>query len=302
MAAPEDVSAAATRWRLVRIALGYGIALAAIVFTLQRLDLAAADLWLPASSLGRWSVAGAFALFTLHALMNAMAFGYLLRSFEPRSSLTATAASWSASVLAKYVPGGVWQIVGRGVLLHRMGITPGVSMRSGLVEQALSLAGCLAVFLLASRFTGQGPYAGFWMAGLMLLLATFLVPRSLLKQLGIGHRGPYSVSAAIYLAALVPYGAAYLLVVAPASSLPFVQGLFEGTVAGVLAVFAPGGLGIRESWVVLNQTQAAGQSVLASMVFARFIIVASEVIVCLAGTAWLSMTAGSRPGQPGHSP
>jgi len=280
------------RWHLARIAVGYGIALAAIYFTMRRVELTTPDFLIAISSHWRWSTLVALTLFTLHTLMNAFAFGCLLRSFAPGSYMVSNAAAWGASVLAKYVPGGVWQIVGRGVLLHRQGITPRATLWSALIEQLLSLAGCVAVILLVSRITLEGTYAGAWVGGWAVLLFIFAAPASLLKCIGAVHRRPYLASAILYITALAPYAAAYALVVEPEVLGRFIQGLFEGTIAGVLALFAPGGLGIRESWVALGQPDENVKLMLASMIFARILILTSEILISLGGMAWLRRASG----------
>ena len=87
--------------RRLRVVLGYFIAVAAVYFTVRRLDLPLAALWPSARGLWRWELLAALALFTLHGAMNAVAFGYLLRSFAPASSVRESAAesgrSWVAA-------------------------------------------------------------------------------------------------------------------------------------------------------------------------------------------------------------
>ena len=157
---------------------------------------------------------------------------------------------------------------------------------TAILEQAISLAACVAVVLVASRMTSQGPGASLWLGGPAILAIMLALPWFLPRSAGLVGGRAYVTAAATYVSALAPYAAASLLLVS------FVQGLFEGTVAGVLALFAPGGLGVRESWVVFDQVGAGGKQMLGMLVLARLLILASEVLLTLAA---LGMTGRFSP-------
>lgn len=279
------MNAGGHRWRRLRLVLGYGIAAAAVYFTIARFEISLAELWHSVSAQHGGIAAASLALFTLHGAMNAAAFGYLLRSFGAVSSVAANASAWGGSVLAKYIPGGVWQVIGRGVILQRQGVSPRAILWSSLLEQLISLLACAAVVLIVSRIDG-GVYAGAWLAGLVVLLLVLLPPWLLPSAAGLSRTRVYIVAAGLYIVALAPYAAAYLLLVSPASPASFIQGLFEGTIAGVLAILAPGGLGVRESWVVISQVDQGGRGMLGALLLARALIVLSEIALTLASLAY----------------
>lgn len=264
-------------WRRLRLVVGYGIAVAAVYFTVRRLDLSASDLWLSISAQKGWSLLAVLFLFLLHGAMNAVAFGWLLRSFGANSSIATSASAWGVSVLAKYIPGGIWQVVGRGVVLHRQGVASLVMLRVSILEQVISLTACVAVMLVASRISGGGIYLAAWSLGPVMLLIAISLPWWVSRSLGILRARAYVFATMIYVLALAPYAAAYLLLVLPGNRAGFVQHLFEGTVAGILALFAPGGLGVRESWVAISEVEADGGQVLAALILARVLIIISEV-------------------------
>jgi hypothetical protein len=117
------------------------------------------------------------------------------------------------------------------------------------------------------------------------------VPWWLSHHAGPIQARPYLASAALYVIALTPYAAAYVLLVGPNSLLGFVQSLFEGTVAGVLALLAPGGLGVRESWVAISQVEDGGKEMLGTLILARVLIIASEIAISFTAMAWPGWTA-----------
>lgn len=278
-------------WRQARMALGYGIAAAAIYFTVRRLNLSPSEIWHSISALNGWRAFLVMMVFLAHGAINAVAFGILLKSFGARTSILAGASSWAASVLAKYIPGGVWQIVGRGVMLHRQGVSPKVMFWSSILEQLISVGGCIAFVLLASRISGVGVYREAWWVGIAILAAVFSLPWWAPASAGIMQSRAYVAAAGFYVLALVPYGVAYILLVSPDDLSGFIQGLFEGTVAGILALFAPGGIGVRESWVAMAQAGVEGGKIFGVLILARLLIMASEVALTLLAMAYQKVHA-----------
>jgi uncharacterized membrane protein YbhN (UPF0104 family) len=114
-------------------------------------------------------------------------------------------------------------------------------------------------------------------AGLLLGGGWWLSRRILLRP------ACWLAALACYAMAMLPYAGAYLVLVEPAEPLRFIQALFAGTVAGVLAVLVPGGLGVRESVVAAWSGQDAAETVLAGVVAARALILAAEALASLGG-------------------
>src|SRR6185312_488319 len=172
------------------------------------------------------------------------------------------------SMLAKYVPGGVWTPAARAVALRRSaGVTdtPTV-LASILVEAALSAISGVIVFVISLAWV-RGVHTPLpLLIAFALLLAALLHPRvfkrisnRLLKPFGAHDLEPLPFRTTLallvfYCATWVLGGLAlYLLIRSlgadPAwSTLPFLGGTSAiGAIVAVLVVFVPSGLGVREA-------------------------------------------------------
>jgi glycosyltransferase 2 family protein len=172
------------------------------------------------------------------------------------------------SMLAKYLPGGVWTPAARTVALRRAGgvtDTPTV-LASILVEAGLSAIAGVIVFIVSLAWV-RGVDAPLWaLVGFGLLLASALHPRvfrplssKLLRPFGADAIDPLpfplTIVILLYYCAtwLVAGLAVYFLLRSLGSdpglaSIPFLGGVSAvGAIVTVLAVFLPSGLGAREA-------------------------------------------------------
>lgn len=259
--------------------LGYAIAAAAIFYAWDRAGLDASRFVRTLSELEPSAVLLSLGLFLVHGAMNAVAYGCLLSAATGRALVPEGARAWAASVLAKYVPGGVWQALGRIGWLEASSVPVKTVVSTSVYEQAISLAACLALAGAAALVGGGYALSLFVLSGAVVTVLAFL-------RRGPGSAGPYAFlrASALYTAALGPYFVAYAVLVRPEATAGFLLDLMLGTVAGVLALFAPGGLGVREAWMSFQQVQAGGD-LLAVLVFARGLIVVSEVLLFIGALA-----------------
>ena len=206
--------------------------------------------------------------------------------------------------LGKYVPGGIWPVLGRGELLRKRGAVPGsvayASVALSLV--ALYLAAMLvAVALLPFGLAGDDdPGPALWL--LLLLPAGLLAlhPRPLRLAVSVLEglaRRPLDVTLPRWPDAVrlvVSYTPAWALIAAATFSVA--RGLDPGAepgrvalaavvswIAGFLAVPAPGGIGVREAVF----TAAAGLDPgvgAATAVVARVVFMAVDAIGAAAGS------------------
>lgn len=222
----------------------------------------------------RWSTfllaAGMFAVFLF--AFRALAWRQILIGFGHRVPPAPAVRIWSTSELARYLPGVIWQVVGRVYLVKPYGVRGSVCSASQILELAIFLLANLLVAVACLVWLGiknmDGP-ARLWMSvamGLVPVLIFLLHPKVLfriingvLRRLGKPPIEPrmgfatltglllWSVagllwqSLAIWLIVEEPLGGLQLAkwwVVAGAYCLAWV--------AGFLAVWAPGGLGVRE--------------------------------------------------------
>jgi glycosyltransferase 2 family protein len=175
---------------------------------------------------------------------------------------------WFAAGLAKYIPGTVWQFVGWFYLAQREGVSTIAAGTSIVLTQALS---ALAGVLLAAGAFMAGGASGDLIRELLLLFAVLglgvivLQPRIVFGLLNWGlarvGRQPIDINlsfrdlASIFIFYLLSYslwGLALFLFtnsMAPVawSRFPPFLGVFPAAYAlGLVAPFAPAGLGVRE--------------------------------------------------------
>jgi Lysylphosphatidylglycerol synthase TM region len=208
---------------------------------------------------------------------------------------------WFLASLGKYIPGKVWAVAGAAVLARRAGVDPSAAVAGAMVLQALALAsGAVAVALTAREAVpALGPAAvpiamallAVSAAGLALLSSqplldriSRLLPSSLPRIRAVGI-GVLTVAFAANLLAWALYGLALLLLargVLPevGLSLPKAIGVFTCSyLAGFIALFAPGGLGPRESVFLLMLSSDIGLKPAAGLALAsRLLLTGTEVL------------------------
>lgn len=173
------------------------------------------------------------------------------------------------SQLGKYIPGSVWQYAGRVGLARNRGVTVQRAFVSIAAEIAYS---ALAAATAASLLLGYGVAAGVFL-GLAGLVAGTLLLRGrltglLARDVGSTRAALGAAPAAIvlYLVVWGLYGTAFwttgrALFAIPVSDLPYYTGVFAlGWLAGLVAVFAPGGIGVREAVFVGLLSGRLGQA------------------------------------------
>jgi uncharacterized membrane protein YbhN (UPF0104 family) len=172
------------------------------------------------------------------------------------------------SMLAKYLPGGVWTPAARAVALRRYGgvtDTPTV-LASILVEAALSAISGVIVFVLSLAWVRDVKAPLLPLVGFAVLLAALLHPRifrplfnKVLKPFGAHNIEPLPFPLTIglllfYCGTWVIGGFAVYFMLRSLgaevglATIPFLGGVSAiGAIVAVLAVFAPSGLGAREA-------------------------------------------------------
>jgi hypothetical protein len=182
---------------------------------------------------------------------------------------------WFASLVARYAPGGIWQGAVRATGDRRGGDRVRDALLRYVAEQALlcCTAAVLAIVLLAFR---PLPVPGL-AAGLAALAAAAVLAPRWLSRFGAPWPWPATAVAWAFGAhALMALGfAAFATAWTPAEAVDILRdarGFLIAALAGMLAVFVPAGLGVREgvlAWLLAPQLGvAAGVAVaLAARVF-----------------------------------
>jgi len=219
-----------------------------------------------------WLVLSAVVVWLMYALL-ILAWRTMLAGWGQRLDGWTAARIWTVSSLGKYIPGKVWAVAGMALMAQRAGIAPWAATGSAVVLQVLAIGTGAAVAGLTGRAAieaahpGAAPILGLLVAGAVAGVALLLWPPFLRRLLQVAAPDAQAAGApaaaglvlgiVANLVAWVGYGAALWLLAR--GLLPDV-GLEPGLavavftasyLAGFLALFAPGGLGVREGLFIL---------------------------------------------------
>jgi glycosyltransferase 2 family protein len=206
--------------------------------------------------------------------------------------------------LAKYLPGSVWQFVWRAGFYRQGGLGMAEYTRAILLESLWLISSALYVGLLALIiYYVEWPLVSsvlvlllLWVA--LLPLVNRLVFRRVLRSLLL--RAPL-----VQLAIWLIFGAGFWLLLPEGDglSLPLVIGAFGiGWAVGYVAIFAPGGIGVREIvMAAILMPVAPAEQVIVYATVHRFLWLIVEVISAAFSRLFLH-TADPRPQELASSP
>jgi uncharacterized membrane protein YbhN (UPF0104 family) len=212
---------------------------------------------------------------------------------------------WFYSNLGRYLPGKVWQFLGMVYMLEKRGVPKRNSISTAILAQSFSvISGMLIAFVflgadLYSQFLSKNP-------GLVVVLAAFVIfiliivcyPKLLGKiintGLGILKREKISLDITskdviIYILAYsvswLLFGLAFLVFIKAMAQASF--GMYPGITGafafafniGFLALFVPGGIGVREGILV----------VLLSSMFPSFFPLPVATLISLLARLWATV-------------
>jgi len=228
----------------------------------------------------------------------------ILADWDIHLSYPAALRAEMVSMLAKYIPGGVWTPAARVVAARRAGVTDGALVTASMVIEAgtSALAGVLVFVVSLAWVKGvDAPIAPLFAFG--LVVAVLLHPRvfrplasKVLKRLGYHELPP--LRGATLLILLVFYSGTWIvggtglwLLLRSVGSHPsattivFLGGVGAiGAIVAVLAFFAPSGLGPREaSMYGLILAVAGPGAALGATVLNRVAITLVEVLLLVVG-------------------
>jgi glycosyltransferase 2 family protein len=208
---------------------------------------------------------------------------------------------WFLASLGKYVPGKVWAVAGAAVLARRAGVDPSAAVAGALVLQALALGSGAVVVAFTARQAFQSAGQGMLPIAVAVLLVCIigigvLASQPLLNRLSrllpnslppLRAVQPFMLGLAFAanVTAWTAYGAALVLLtwgVLPDVRLDWAQaiGVFTCSyLVGFIALFAPGGLGPRESVFLLMLAGDIGLKPAAGLALAsRLLLTGTEVL------------------------
>lgn len=246
------------------------------------------------------ALVGSLALAAAGTVAGAVIWLAILDALGVRPRLRWTALFFQAQ-LGKYIPGSVWQYAGRAAVARANGIPVrpvGISLPVEFAASAVA-AGSMAGFLL-----------GWWGVAIVTAVAIVLIATE-------RHRTFHRPSAFATVRATLLYLPIWLLlggsfwlcarglVAVPARDLALYVGAFAvAWLAGLLAVYAPGGLGVREAVLVaLLSSRLGSADALVVAATSRLILILVDVLLAVVATASLRRSR-ARPdvAGPGQGP
>jgi hypothetical protein len=288
-------------WRILQAAAGL-VVLYFIVrqfaanwneITSTRLEWQIQPLYLAASAVLTWVMYG-FLMLTWHR--------FLLDWNQPITRWTA-GRIWSVSSLGKYIPGKIWAIAGMALMAQRAGVAPWAATTSAILLQGLAVGSGVIIVGVTGTTGLETSYPWIRVALVVLAVAsaigvTVLISpvfsRSLLRRFAPDREvsAPRALTiilgVAANLAAWIGYGVAFWLLargIMPDLHLPIraAIGAFTASyLAGLLALLMPGGLVIREGFMVLMLQSVVGFAPATALAVAsRLMLTLTEVGVAI---------------------
>ena len=287
-----------------------GLQIAALAVILLILGFAVKDAW--SEALPRIREADLSDLVWAHVWLTAyylafvIGWVWILRSLEIRLSYPVALQAEMVSMLAKYIPGGVWTAASRVVAVRRAGVHDNSQILGSIaLEAGLSAVAGVLVFVVSLTVVESVDAPTWPLVGFALLLCTLLHPR-IFTRLGTFLFRPFGgtpVRALPWRTALGLLGfysftwllggmSVYFMLRsvgdAELSEVPYLGGAAcVGAIVAVLFVFAPSGLGVREGamYGLLLAIEPRGVA-LATVAINRVAITVVEAILLLGAGVW----------------
>lgn len=219
-----------------------------------------------------WLVLSAVVVWLMYGLLIA-AWRNMLTGWGKDLDFWSAARIWTVSSLGKYLPGKVWAVAGMAVMAQRAGVGAGPATASAIILQVLAIGTGAAVAALTGWRALQSAYPGAE-AGLIVLLLIPLLAVAILLRPDTVRRVVRMAAPDVTLALTPPAGAVAFGIVANTVAwlgygtalwllargllpgvglgvLPAIAVFTASYLAGFLALFAPGGIGVREGVFIL---------------------------------------------------
>ena len=228
----------------------------------------------------------------------------ILSDWGHRISYPAALRAEMVSMLAKYVPGGVWTPAARVVAARRAGITDGALVTiSMLIEAGISAVAGVVVFVVSLIWVDQVDAPIWPLIAFAAVVGVLLHPRvfcrlasRVLRRFGQGEMPPLRASTMGFLLVFYSFtwvvgGAALWFLVRAVGGDPEIDSIVflggvgaVGAIVAVISVFAPSGLGPREASMYGLMLAVVGQGeALGATVLNRVAITVVEVLLLIVG-------------------
>jgi hypothetical protein len=219
-----------------------------------------------------WLILSAAVVWLMYALLIA-AWRIMLSGWGRGLDFWSAARIWTVSSLGKYLPGKVWAVAGMAVMAQRAGVGAGPATGSAVILQVLAIGTGAAVAALTGWSSLRSAYPGAEGGLAVLLVASVAavvvllrpetvrrIVRIALPEATVSSTPPVGAvgfGIAANTIAWLGYGVALWLLArgllpgAGLGLLPAIAVFTASYLAGFLALFAPGGIGVREGVFIL---------------------------------------------------
>lgn len=292
--------------------LGLIIAVAAVALCVRTLVVDWSEVSSALRNADPRSIAAGAACGALGLVFLALLWHQCLRTFGSPTRFGPTLAWFFAGELGKYLPGGIWPVVGRGELAHRGGVDRPAAYATTLLSAGLMCLGgaiSCAVFWPFISLDGRPPGLELLMLTIIpigLILVHPVVFGPILNMLRKVSKGRIALQAPAWSAMIrlvlisVPTwlligGAAALVTTGLGYQHQPAQVAFAAVAAwivGFLAIPVPAGAGVRELVFVLLCGLTAGPATAVAAV-GRLIFVAIDAFGGIGALLWLRTTGRS---------
>jgi glycosyltransferase 2 family protein len=296
-------------------ALGLVVALLGIVFVVRELAANRAEVSAAAGGAEPMALAAALLIGLVSMASIGLAWRHCLAELGAHLPVRATLRRYFVGQLGKYVPGGIWPVVGRAEMARRGGVSATVAYSSTLFSLALTYLAAILTSAAALLSGAAGDSGVAWQPVVALLPVGVLalhpwtvhrvlefLPRITRRDLAIPV--PAWATSIKLLVFHVPAwlgisAATWLVADALDSGSPNLRNIVFATtlswVVGFLAIGVPGGIGVREAVFVAAATSLSTSGVAAAVALvARFIF----VLVDVGGAGLATLLAGGRRSFP----
>lgn len=261
-------------------------------------------------------------LLTLGFLVGLMAFSWLggtwrltLTVAGHRTTLASAIHQYFVGQLGKYIPGGVWPVVGRAEMARRSGASGTVSYWGTVLAMTLTYLAAMMVAIASLLLDASTTGTRLWqlLAALLPLGIVSLHPGILAAGLRLLRRAtgrelsvdiPSWAASVGLLVAYAPAwigisGSTWLIAAAMATDVPSVTNIVFATslswTIGFLVFPVPGGVGVREAVFVAAATSIGSSGLAAAVaVVSRFVFILVDLLGAACATAWWRLVPQSR--------
>lgn len=252
-------------------------------------------------------------LVVLTMLLGASIWALILNYFSNSSSMIELIAIWLESQLAKYIPGGVWNLVGRAYLSQKRGLSNTTNIFLSLfLEQALLLMAQFLVVLILGVFTIDFLQNNIYFAllGMPTILAGIIVTHPKILKMCVNLLARFRSKTillptiqhlriigfmCLYVIFVILSGFTFFVFISsiyhlPFSTLPSIISIVTiSFVIGFLSPLTPNGLGLREGifTILLSQLMPLPVAIIIALT-SRVWLMVGELLSAGLGTVLLN--------------